>query len=148
MQRQAALFLAFAFAGVAPLAAESTRLEFDYVNSPKGYTTTVTINSNWSVSLVKVRKNTTAERSTKVIKLNLEQLTQVQTLLNGIHPDSLASVYGLNSHATDQPIYVFRFPHYEKWKEIRIEPYLSAPLVPAHIVVLQNFLVQLATSCC
>ncbi len=144
MKRQAALFLGFAFVWAAPLAAESTRLEFDYVNSPKGYTTTVTINSNWSVSLLKVRKNVAAERSIKVIKLDREQLAQVQILLNDIHLDSLMSVYGLNSHATDQPKYAFRFPYNGKWKEIRIEPYLSAPLAPAQILVLQNFLVQLA----
>ena len=148
MQRQAALFFAFALAWAAPLAAESTRLEFDYVNSPKGYTTTVTIDANWSVSMVKVRKNATGERSTKLIKLNREQLAQAQALLNGVHPDSLTSVYGLNSHAADQPKYVFRFPQYGKWKEIRIEPYLSAPLAPAQIIVLRDFLIRLANSCC
>ena len=146
MQKQTALFFAFALAWVAPVAAENTRLEFDYVNSPKGYTTTVTINSNWSVSLVKVRRNVTGERSTKVIQLNREQLAQVQTLLSGVHPDSLTSAYGLNSHATDEPKYVFRFPHDGTWKEIRIEPYLSAPLAPAQILVLKNFLMQLAIS--
>ncbi len=148
MRRQTALFFLFALAWIAPLAAESTRLEFDYVNSPKGYTTTVTINSNWSASLVKVRKNPVDERSTKVIKLNREQLAHVQTLLNGVHPDSLTSVYGLNSPATDQPKYVFRFPRNGKWKEIRIEPYLSAPLAPAQLLVLKDALMQLAIRCC
>ena len=148
MRRQVALFIVLALAWVGPLAAESTRLEFDYVNSPKGYTTTVTIYSNWSASLVKVRQSPTDETSTKVIKLNREELAQVQTLLNDVHPDSLTSVYGLNSHATDQPKYVFRFPHNGNWKEVRIEPYLSAPLAPSQILALKNVLMQLAISCC
>ena len=115
--------LAFALARSGSLVAEESRLlEFDCVNAFKGYTTTVSVDTNRLVTLVVLRKNMDGRKQVRTVKLNSEQLAKVQTLLDEIYSDSLMPVYGLGPRATDEPTYRFRLPHNGKWIKTRIDP--------------------------
>lgn len=137
------LFLALALERPAPLgASETILLEFDFVNSFNGYTKTVSVNSNGVLSLAWVFKRTNGREPIGAVKLSDEQLARIQVLLNGIHPDSLMPVYDSGSLATDQPTYIFRFPHEGKWVETRIDSGLNTPEAPGQLLDLRDFLME------
>lgn len=138
------LLQVLSFAAISTVNAEpDSTIEFDYVNSFKGYTTTVSIDDSGTARVDSIRTMGSKGNSHKTLKLSQKQSDRLQALLRDIDPLSLEAEYGLGSLATDKPSYRFRFRHGQEWKETRIDPYRAAPKPPEPLLVLEKFMMSL-----
>lgn len=121
-------------------------IEFEYVNRFKGYTNSISIDSGGIVELKTFRAEGNETKRSRNIKLDPKQFMRFQMHLKEIAIHSLQPIYGLGSHATDEPIYRFRLRYDHGWKETQIEPYLKTPIVPKPVLALKEFLMQIVDS--
>jgi hypothetical protein len=118
-------------------------IEFVGMNSPKGYTTTVSIDDGGMVRLDSIRTTGGKGNSFKTLKLSQKQSDRLQTLLRKIDPPSLEAEYGLGLLGADAASYLFRFRNGDAWKETRIDPHRTAPKAPDPLLALKKFMIAL-----
>jgi hypothetical protein len=124
-------------------AASDAVIEFDYVNTPKGYTTTVSINESGLTRLDSIRTSGFNGNSFKTLKLKPQQMDRLQSLLNRMEPFSLEAEYGMGLTKRDAPSFRFRLRKGDGWKETRIDPYRMAPTVPEPLLALEKFMMSI-----
>jgi hypothetical protein len=124
-------------------AASDAIFEFDYVNTPRGYTTTVSIHEGGMTRLDSIRTSGFRGNSYKALKLNTQQMGRLQTLMNQIEQLSLEAEYGMGFTGTEAPSFHFRFRTTGGWKETRIDPFRNVPSVPEPLLALEKFMMSI-----
>ncbi len=124
-------------------AAADALIEFEYVNTPKGYTTTVSINEGGMTRLESIRTSGFNGNSFKTLTLKPEQMDRLQSLLNRMEPLSLEAEYGTGFTGTAAPSFRFRFRKGDGWEETRIDPYRMVPAVPEPLLALEKFMMSI-----
>jgi len=125
------------------LAASEVIIEFDYVNTPRGYTTTVSVQEGGLTRLDSIRTSGFRGNSFKSLKLNPQQMGHLQTLLNQVDQLSLETEYGLGFTGTEAPSFRFRFRKRDGWGETKIDPYRNTPTVPEPLLALEKFMMSI-----